>query len=285
MMSQSGPELRGSNISLLNITSKTDESSRRTKIVCTLGPVCWEVCKLEALLDGGMNVARLNFSHGSHDGHKACLDRLKQAIKNKGVHVSVMLDTKGPEIRSGFFANGETKIYLTKDEHITLTTDYAFKGDKHKLACSYPDLTRSVTPGQAILVADGSLVLTVLSCHPTEGEIVCRIQNNAAIGERKNMNLPGAVVNLPTVTEKDIDDIKNWACKHGADFIAASFVRKASDVHKIREILGEKHSHIMVICKIENLEGSENYHGIIAAVIRRIWTRYWISYWNGTRLW
>jgi pyruvate kinase len=112
-----------------------------------------------------------------------------------------MLDTKGPEIRSGFFANGASKIELVKGETIVLTTDYAFKGDKAKMACSYASLAKSVTVGQQILVADGSLVLTVLSCDVPAGEVACRIENNAAIGERKNMNLPGVVVDLPTLTE------------------------------------------------------------------------------------
>uniref|UniRef100_A0A7S4MC33 Pyruvate kinase n=1 Tax=Odontella aurita TaxID=265563 RepID=A0A7S4MC33_9STRA len=260
----SGPELRGSNIDLASIIAPTDVSTRHTKIVCTLGPACWEVKQLERLIDAGLSVARFNFSHGDHDGHKACLDRLRTAAANKGVHVAVMLDTKGPEIRSGFFAEGK-KIDLVKGETLTLTTDYAFKGSNRKLACSYPALATSVKQGQKILVADGSLVLTVLECKVDEGEVDCRIDNNASIGERKNMNLPGVVVDLPTLTEKDIDDIKNWACKHGADYIAASFVRKASDVHKIREVLGEKYGHIKVICKIENLEGLENYPEILAA--------------------
>ena len=177
-----------------------------------------------------------------------------------------MLDTKGPEIRSGFFANGEKKICLTKGENIVLTTDYSFLGDKHKLGCSYPALATSVTPGQAILVADGSLVLTVLSCDEAAGEVTCRIENNASIGERKNMNLPGVVVDLPTLTEKDINDIANWGCKHGVDFIAASFVRKASDVTNIRQVLAENGgSQIKIICKIENLEGVENYPSILSA--------------------
>eukprot|EP00565_Helicotheca_tamesis_P006334 CAMPEP_0185728598 /NCGR_PEP_ID=MMETSP1171-20130828/3948_1 /TAXON_ID=374046 /ORGANISM="Helicotheca tamensis, Strain CCMP826" /LENGTH=510 /DNA_ID=CAMNT_0028397323 /DNA_START=68 /DNA_END=1600 /DNA_ORIENTATION=- len=263
--STSGPELRGSNITLEKITAETDVSNRHTKIVCTLGPACWEVEQIESLIEAGLSVARFNFSHGDHDGHKACLDRLRQAAKNKGKHVAVMLDTKGPEIRSGFFANDAKKIDLTKGETLTLCTDYAFKGDKHKLACSYPSLATSVKAGQKILVADGSLVLTVLNCEESLGEVQCRIENNCSIGERKNMNLPGVVVDLPTLTEKDIHDIKNWGCKHGVDFIAASFVRKASDVHKIREILGEEDGHIKVICKIENLEGLENYPEILAA--------------------
>lgn len=259
----SGPELRGSNITLESITAPTDVTIRKTKIVCTLGPACWEVSQLEELIDAGLSVARFNFSHGDHEGHLACLNRLREAAKNKGAHVAVMLDTKGPEIRSGFFADGAKKIYLVKGESIVLTSDYDFKGDKTKLACSYASLATSVKPGQPILCADGSLVLTVLSCDPAAGEVTCRIENNCAIGERKNMNLPGVVVDLPTLTEKDVNDIQNWGCKHGVDFVAASFVRKGSDVKYIKEVLGEHHGSIKIISKIENLEGLENYDEIL----------------------
>lgn len=174
-----------------------------------------------------------------------------------------MLDTKGPEIRSGFFADGAKKIQLTKGETLILTSDYSFKGNSQKLACSYASLATSVSAGQQILCADGSLVLTVLSTDPAAREVACRIENNAAIGERKNMNLPGVVVDLPTLTEKDIHDIQNWGVKNQVDFIAASFVRKASDVVKIREILGEAGKGIKVISKIENQEGMENYDAIL----------------------
>jgi pyruvate kinase len=176
-----------------------------------------------------------------------------------------MLDTKGPEIRSGFFADGAKKIELVKGETIILTADYAFKGNSRKLACSYPALAKSVNPGQQILCADGSLVLMVVSTDVATGEVACRIENNCSIGERKNMNLPGVVVDLPTLTEKDIDDIVNWGIPNNIDFIAASFVRKASDIHKIREILGEKGKGIKIICKIENQEGMENYEEILEA--------------------
>jgi pyruvate kinase len=261
----SGPELRGSNIVLDKIIAKTDESNRHTKIICTLGPACWAVDQLETLIECGMSVARFNFSHGDHAGHQACLDRLRIAAANKKSHCAVMLDTKGPEIRSGFFANGN-KINVVKGESIILTTDYAFKGDKSKIACSYPALCTSVTIGQSILLADGSLVLTVLSIDEPAGEITCRVENNAGIGERKNMNLPGVIVDLPTLTEKDIDDIANWGCKNKVDFIAASFVRKATDVHKIREVLDANGGgNTKIICKIENLEGLENYHEILNA--------------------
>lgn len=174
------------------------------------------------------------------------------------------MDTKGPEIRTGFFPEGIKKIELTKGETIILTSDYDFKGDKTKLACSYAKLATSVKPGQQILVADGSLVLTVLSCDEAANEISCRIENNASIGERKNMNLPGVVVDLPTFTEKDCDDIINFGIKNNVDYIAASFVRKGSDVTNLRKLLADNGgSHIKIICKIENQEGLENYDDIL----------------------
>jgi pyruvate kinase len=176
------------------------------------------------------------------------------------------LDTKGPEIRTGFFANDANKITLTKGATIILTNDYAYKGDATKLACSYPQIATSVTSGQQILVADGSLVLTVLTTDPATGNVSCRIENNCSIGERKNMNLPGVVVDLPTFTPKDVEDIVEFGIKRGVEFIAASFVRKASDVINLRTLL-KSHAggdQIQIICKIENQEGLENYNEILA---------------------
>ena len=182
------------------------------------------------------------------------------------MHAAILLDTKGPEIRSGFFEEGISKLELTKGEQIILTTDYNFKGNAKKLACSYPQLCASITPGQQILVADGSLVLTVLSLDPGTNEVTCRIENNAVIGERKNMNLPGVVVDLPTFTSKDVSDIVDFGIKYKVDYIAASFVRKASDVANLRQLLAENGGQdIKIICKIENQEGLENYDGILQA--------------------
>jgi pyruvate kinase len=260
--SHTGPELPCGNIEIDMIFHKVPKW-RQTKIFCTLGPACWEVPQLEELIHCGMNVARFNFSHGDHEGHKACLDRLRQACKNTGKNVAVLLDTKGPEIRTGFFADGAKKINLEKGQELILTADYSHKGDSSKLACSYPELAISVNPGQKILVADGSLVLTVLSCDTASGEVKTRVENNAGIGERKNMNLPGVVVNLPTLTEKDISDIQQWGVPNGIDFIAASFVRKASDVLKIREVLGPENQGVKIIVKIENQEGIENFDEIL----------------------
>lgn len=212
-----------------------------------------------------MNTARLNFSHGDHATHARTLERIRTAANNTSKNVAILLDTKGPEIRSGYFANDASKISLTKGATIVLTSDYHFKGDEKKLACSYPALATSVQPGQTILVADGSLVLTVLSSDEAAQEVTCRIENNAVIGERKNMNLPGVVVDLPTFTKKDVDDIVNFGIKHSVDFIAASFVRKASDISNLRSLLSENGGQgIKIIAKIENQEGLENYDAILA---------------------
>lgn len=208
--------------------------------------------------------ARFNFSHGDHKGHAATLERLRTAVKNKQRNVAVLLDTKGPEIRSGVFKDGLKKIDLVKGANIVLTSDYSYKGDGKKLACSYEKLARSVKAGQQILVADGSLVLIVLSADEAAGEVLCRVENNSSIGERKNMNLPGVVVDLPTFTSKDCSDIVDFGIKHNVDFVAASFVRKGADVKNLRQLLSDNGGqHIKIICKIENQEGLENYDEIL----------------------
>ena len=176
------------------------------------------------------------------------------------------MDTKGPEIRSGFFKEGIDKVNLVKGEQLILTNDYSYKGDERKLGCSYDKIAHSVKSGQQILCADGSLVLTVLSTDVPAGEVLCRIENNCSIGERKNMNLPGVKVELPTFTDKDVDDIVNFGIKKGVEFIAASFVRTKQDVLNLKKLLADNGgSHIKIICKIENQEGLENYDEILEA--------------------
>nr|AIT69980.1 pyruvate kinase [Undaria pinnatifida] len=253
--------LRGSNISQDRIFTECDESRRKCKIICTIGPACWSVETLGALVDAGMNVARLNFSHGDHEGHAATLQRLRQALSTRrGRHVAVMLDTKGPEIRTGFLVDKKSAT-LTRGQELELTTDYEFLGDNTKIACSYKSLPTSVSKGSRILVADGSLVLTVKECKETS--VITEVMNNCTLGERKNMNLPGAIVDLPTLTEKDIDDLQNFGLVHGVDYIAASFVRKPEDIDTIRMVLGEEGAHIKIIAKIENQEGIRNYDEIL----------------------
>lgn len=172
---------------------------------------------------------------------------------------------RNTEIRTGLFAPGVDKLHFEKGSLLTLTTDAAYRAvDTRKLACSYPQLATSVTTGQTILIADGSLVLTVLECNIPGGEVTCRVENVAAIGERKNMNLPGVVVDLPTFTEKDVKDIVEFGIAKKVDFIAASFVRKAADVLALKQLLADNGGQgIKIVCKIENQEGLENYNAIL----------------------
>ncbi len=243
-----GHVLRESNISLEHVLGDNEEI-RKTKIVCTLGPACWSVQGLGELIDAGMNVARLNFSHGDHETHAATLDRLREALATRpGVHVGVMLDTKGPEIRTGFLGTAKTVEYK-KGSIVEIVTDYSMAGTSEIIACSYAELPTTTRVGATILVADGALVLKVTEIRAES--VMAEVQNTAVIGERKNMNLPGAIVNLPTLTEKDVADLTDFAVPQNVDFVAASFVRKGEDIDYIRNVLGEGGSHIKIIAKIE----------------------------------
>jgi len=236
---------------------------KKTKIFCTMGPACWDVPMLVKLIDAGMNTARFNFSHGDHEGHGACLKRVREAAAQRpNKNVAILLDTKGPEIRTGFFkpeCNG--KIHLKAGSTLELTTDYSFKGDESKFACTYDKLPSSVKPGSSILIADGSLVLTVKEC--LTNSVICNVENDQSIGERKNMNLPNVKVDLPVLQPKDIDDLQNFGVKHKVDFIAASFVQSAEDIHFIRKTLGDAGKDIKIIAKIENQEGLDNFDSIL----------------------
>lgn len=213
------------------------------------------------MIDLGMNCARLNFSHGDHKTHGKTVENLKEAFRQRrNTPCAILLDTKGPEIRTGFF-DGVKKIELKKGQDLEMCTDYAFKGNSDKIACSYPDLCSSVEVGGQILCADGSLVLTVKEIKETS--VICTVMNTCSIGERKNMNLPGCEIKLPTITEKDEDDIIDFALKKGVDFVALSFARKASDIEECRDLLGPKGSRIKIIAKIENQEGLANYDDIL----------------------
>lgn len=247
----------------LSVADIKRESSplNKTKIICTMGPACWSVEGITTLIDAGMNVARFNFSHGNHSSHLECLDRLKTAlIQRPSAQVAVLLDTKGPEIRTGDVEN-DGKLVLTKGQTLEVGCDYDRLCTSEYLACSYNSLAATVQPGSDILIADGSLALKVLECR--DQSVIAEVLNNCSIGSRKNMNLPGAVVDLPTLTEKDIDDLQNFAVKYAVDFVAASFVRKGSDLDVVRAALGEAGKKIKIISKIENLQGLENFSEIL----------------------
>lgn len=172
---------------------------RKTKIICTMGPAICE--RLEEAIDCGMNVARLNFSHGDHESHGKEVEQIREILaRKKGKSVAILLDTKGPEIRTGFL-EGEDAIELTKGQTVEIVTDYSVKGNKQRFACSYAKLPQSVEIGNVILAADGSLSMEVVEKH--KDSVVVKMLNSGTLGARKNMNLPGIKVDLPTITEKD----------------------------------------------------------------------------------
>ncbi|KAL4526617.1 hypothetical protein Ndes2526A_g01058 [Nannochloris sp. 'desiccata'] len=207
------------------ILSHQPQPLNKTKVICTLGPASRTIPILCDMLQNGMNVARFNFSHGSHEYHQETLNNLRSAMRETGIMCAVMLDTKGPEIRTGFLEN-EQPVILTQ--------------------------------------ADGSISLEVVSTNPAAGTVVAKCLNTAKLGERKNVNLPGVIVDLPTLTEKDIDDLVSWGVPNEIDLIAASFVRKGSDLDYIRSVLGPKGQYIKIISKVENHEGVSNFDDILA---------------------
>nr|AFK41735.1 unknown [Medicago truncatula] len=239
------------------------EKKPKTKIVCTLGPASRSVPMVEKLLRAGMNVARFNFSHGSHDYHQETLDNLRAAMENTGILCAVMLDTKGPEIRTGFLKDAKP-IQLKQGNEITISTDYSLKGDENTISMSYKKLAHDVKPGSVILCADGTISFTVLSCDKELGLVRVRCENSAVLGERKNVNLPGVVVDLPTLTEKDKEDIMAWGVPNKIDMIALSFVRKGSDLVQVRKLLGHHAKNILLMSKVENQEGVANFDDILA---------------------
>ena len=256
-------QLRGSGITLEKIMSQS-QTQRKTNIVCTMGPSCWDTDMLVKLIDAGMNVARLNFSHGDHESHGATVRRLHEAKQLRpGKHVALMLDTKGPEIRTGFLKPDFKPLNLVRGQSLELVTDYSVLGDNTTLAVSYKDLPQSAHVGMTILAADGSLVMTVTEIRETS--VMVTLDCNATIGERKNMNLPGVKVNLPVLTEKDIEDLVDFGLEYPIDMIALSFTQSKADIEMCRSVLGERGSHIKIISKIENQEGLNNYDEILEA--------------------
>jgi pyruvate kinase len=237
-----------------------DSYTRKCKILCTMGPSCWSVENLVKLIDSGMNVARLNFSHGDHEDHGACVQRIREADKLRPKKpIAILLDTKGPEIRTGFFASGG-KVDLKAGQDLKLVVDYSFKGDNKCFAVTYAKLPTAVVPGNQILIADGSLVLKVKSCG--SDHVMTEVMNDCSLGERKNCNLPGVKVDLPVLQDKDVNDLVNFGIPQGVHFVAASFVQSAADVKLIRQTLGEKGKQIKIISKIENQEGLQNFDEI-----------------------
>ncbi|KWU64509.1 pyruvate kinase [Priestia sp. YIM B13446] len=233
---------------------------RKTKIVCTIGPASESVEKLVELINSGLNVCRLNFSHGDFEEHGARIVNIREAAKQTGKTVGILLDTKGPEIRTNTMENGAIELQEGSEIIVSMTE---VVGTTEKFSITYPGLIEDVHVGSKILLDDGLIGLEVLEINKTDGEIKTKVLNPGTLKNKKGVNVPNVSVNLPGITEKDANDIV-FGIEQGIDFIAASFVRRASDVLEIRELL-EKHNaaHIQIISKIENQEGVDNIKEIL----------------------
>ena len=231
---------------------------RKTKIVCTIGPASESIEKLTQLMEAGMNVARLNFSHGSHEEHAARITNIREAAKQTGKTIAILLDTKGPEIRTHDFENGQAELKTGQEVIISMEQ---VLGTAEKFSVSYTGLYDDVDTGSRILIDDGLIELEVIG--KATGEIRTKVLNSGLVKNKKGVNVPNVSIKLPGITEKDVQDIL-FGVEQGVDFIAASFVRKASDVLEIRELLEEKGAkHIQIIPKIENQEGIDNIDAIL----------------------
>jgi len=230
----------------------------RTKIVCTLGPSSEDKHTIRQLIKAGMNIARINLSHGTHDEHRKRINALKEVCGELKVNVALLLDTKGPEIRLGTFYGG--KITLKKGQEFILTSKPLI-GDEKIAFINFDNIAKTVEPGEKILLSDGLIELCV---KKIEGEnVICTVLNSGEIGDRQGVNIPNKSLPLPALTQRDIEDLQ-FAVKVGADFVAASFVRKADDVREIRRVLDKNGgSDIHIIAKIENQEGINNIDEII----------------------
>ena len=234
---------------------------RSTKIICTMGPNTDKKTVMKSLVKNGMNVARFNFSHGDHEEQRERMNLLKNVREELDRPVAILLDTKGPEIRTGLLEGGK-KVTLREGSEFILYTE-EMTGNETGCCVTYPGLAKDVKPGDRILIDDGLIELKVKQVK--SGNIVCHVENGGELGERKGVNVPNVKVKLPAVTEKDIDDIL-FGIQQDIDFIAASFIRSAKGVKEIRKILKENHAeHISIIAKIENAEGVENIDEIIEA--------------------
>ena len=231
---------------------------RKTKIVCTLGPASTDEAIIKKMLQAGMNVARLNFSHGSHEGHKQTIEKFRRVRDELGIPAAVLLDTKGPEIRTGNFVNGEEM--LVDGQKFTLTTE-AFEGTKEKVSVTYKNLPKEVGKGNLVLINDGKIVIRV--DETTETDVIGTVVHGGKISNHKGINLPNVDLTMPYISAQDRADII-FGIENDVDYIAASFVRTANDVLAIRQILDEyNNNEIKIIAKIESTQGIENFEEIL----------------------
>ena len=232
---------------------------RRTKIVCTIGPASQSEDMLRKLIKAGMNIARFNFSHGDHEEHGAKFKNLKKIRTEMDKPIGTLLDTRGPEIRLGTFKEENKKYQLKKGQTFTLTTEEVV-GDETKAYVNYAGLVNDVKEGGSILIDDGLIELHVDKVGSTD--IVCTVMNDGPVSDRKGVNVPGADLSMPFISDKDREDIV-FGCRLGFDFIAASFTRTADDIIQVRKLLDRHGSKMKIIAKIESVQGVRNIEEIL----------------------
>lgn len=233
---------------------------KKTKIVCTMGPACDDDDKLREMMLAGMNVARFNFSHGSHDEHRERVARVRRISEEIGKPIAILLDTKGPEVRTGVLENGEKVHFETGDKTI-ITTDDGVVGNHERFSLDFKNLPNELKPGDRVLIDDGLLEFDVDEIEGTD--IYCTLANSGDLGERKGVNIPGVDISLPAVTERDREDII-FGCELGIDAIAASFIRDGKGVEEIRQICKEHgRDKVSIYPKIECALGIENFDDIL----------------------
>lgn len=233
---------------------------KKTKIVCTIGPKTESKEVLKQLLEAGMNVMRLNFSHGDYEEHGRRISNLREVMAETGMRAAILLDTKGPEIRT-IKLEGGNDVSLVAGQEFTFTTDRTVIGNNKIVAVTYEGFASDLKAGDTVLVDDGLIAMEVKEV--AGNEVRCIVKNNGDLGENKGINLPNVSVNLPALAEKDINDLK-FGCEQGIDFVAASFIRKAEDVLAVRKVLCENGGeNVKIISKIENQEGLNNFDEIL----------------------
>ncbi|MGK2896957.1 MAG: pyruvate kinase PykF [Candidatus Makana argininalis] len=233
---------------------------KKTKIVCTIGPKTESIKIISNLIDLGINVIRLNLSHGNHKDHKNRILHLRKILEKKHKKISIMLDTKGPEIRT-MTLEKKKEVFLKSGQIFTFTTDKYFLGNKNKVAVNYKYFFKNLVSGNKILIDDGLLEMTVIKI--INNEVICKVHNNGYLGENKGINIPDVLINISILSKQDKKDLI-FGCKQGVDFIAASFIRNKNDVKKIRHYLNKYGGkNIKIFSKIENKEGLKNFDEIL----------------------
>src|SRR5271169_1109103 len=257
---QSGNRLSATKLELIADPSPVKASPRRAKIICTIGPACSTEAAMRDLLRLGMDIARLNFSHGTHEDHARNIARLRRAADREGRTVCILQDLQGPKIRTGLLA-GHAPI-LVKTGSVVTITPQDIPGTATRISTTFPDLARELAPGARILLSDGLIELRVREARGKD--VLCDVLNGGMLGEHKGINLPGVALSIPALTEKDRKDLE-FGLKHGVDAVALSFVRTAADVSMVKHIIATHHSDVPVIAKLEKPQAIDHLEEILEA--------------------